>query len=85
MKYRLRWKHSALEDLTEMWTDATSLDRTAITSAVHVIERELLLLADRAGESRSGTERIIFHAPVAVLFEAGEKLPDIFLLQIWRY
>ncbi|HET6883159.1 MAG TPA: hypothetical protein VFI31_23520 [Pirellulales bacterium] len=85
MKYRLRWKRSALDELTEMWTNAKSADRSAITAGVNAIERELAALAEKAGESRSGAERILFHAPVAVLFETSEDDLEVVVLQVWRY
>lgn len=85
MKRRVRWKDSALGELTTLWTEADSEARRSITTAVDAIERELLALGERAGESRSGAERIMFHAPVAVLFEAEENEPNVFVLQIWLY
>ena len=84
MKYRVRWKRSALDELTKIWTNAASEDRGAITSAVHRLETDLAVLGQNAGESRSGAERIIFQAPIAMLFEAVEQ-GEVFVLQIWRY
>jgi plasmid stabilization system protein ParE len=85
VKYRVRWKRSALEELADVWAKANSQDRRAITAAVHSIESELAAAAGDAGESRSGEERIIFEAPAAVLFEVRHDQNEVLVLQIWRY
>ena len=54
MRFRVRWKQSALDELADIWTKASSQERRAMTDAVYSIEKELAAAAAEAGESRAG-------------------------------
>jgi hypothetical protein len=64
MRFRIRWKRAARGRLADAWLNAP--DRNAVTEASARIE--LLLQTDplHVGESRLGTDRILFISPLVV-------------------
>jgi plasmid stabilization system protein ParE len=65
---RIEWLQSALNDLAAIWARADSVRRKAITAASHRLDRRLANNPQNAGESRSGTNRIVFIGPLIVFF-----------------
>lgn len=79
------WGRSALEHLVEIWLEASSTSRQAITSAVDRIDSRLRRDPKHEGESRDADRRILLLAPVGVFFRV---LPDdrtVRVLKVWRF
>jgi plasmid stabilization system protein ParE len=70
MKYTVIWRPSAEADLADLWIEAT--DRAAVTQAAAEINRMLTADPLNAGESRSGSDRIVFIPPLMALVEVRE-------------
>lgn len=85
MKFSVRWKELALDDLTAIWLRADSTSRVKITGAAREVDR--LLQNDPAlqGESREGDRRIMFVAPLAVSFRVLERNSIVHVLRIRRF
>ena len=66
--FRIRWEKRALNELTNIWTQANSIERKAITAASHLIDQRLRNEPNNAGESRSNGRRFFFEAPLTILF-----------------
>jgi len=67
--FRVEWLQVALDELTDLWTQADSTQRQAITMASHAIEQRLMRDPANEGESRSGGRRITFIPPLAFRFQ----------------
>lgn len=67
--FQVEWLQSALDELTNLWVQADSTQRQAITAASHVLEQRLTSDPINEGESRPGGRRITFVPPLAVRFQ----------------
>jgi plasmid stabilization system protein ParE len=72
MKWTVVWQPLAEQKLAAAWTGAD--DRQAVTAAAHMIDTLLQADPESAGESRSGSERVLIVPPLTVAFEVSE--PD---------
>ena len=57
-----------MDQLTEIWTQADSELRKAITRANHALDKRLAANAENEGESRPNNRRITFEQPLAIFF-----------------
>jgi hypothetical protein len=83
--FSVRWKRSALNDLAELWTDADSEFRNALTKATNEIDTLLRNDPANQGESRPGGRRVMHNSPLGVLFKIDAQQSIVRVLQIWRY
>jgi hypothetical protein len=83
--YRVRWERSALDELAEVWMEADSTFREAITAATHAIDQELRSDPYGASESRSEGRRILFLTPLGLYFRVDEKERVVSILRVWRF
>ncbi len=81
MTFRVIWKPAAKRALADLWTAAA--DRTAVAKAADDIDRRLCHSADCAGESRSGTTRIVFSEPLAAYFDVSEDFRTATVFAVW--
>lgn len=81
--YVVRWLRSARDDLAHLWLQAGSGERAAITRAAHEIERALRRDPGQAGESRASGRRILFSAPLVILFRIDGQTVSV--LEVDRY
>ena len=81
--YTVRWKRTALDQLTEIWLNAS--DRAVINSAVDEIDQLLSLRPNETGESRTEELRVYFCSPVGVFFEIDEASDTVHVLRIWTF
>lgn len=71
MRYAVVWLAEAEEELAALWLGAH--DRDAITRAAIEIERRLQSPnAASEGEARSSGRRIVFEAPLGVIFRVDD-------------
>ena len=76
---------SALVPLNEVWEQADAPLREAILQASHRIDQHLQTDPQEQGESRDGTTRILFDAPLAVTFEVDEPKRLVRILRAWTF
>jgi hypothetical protein len=80
--FRVRWKRSALNEVTAWWVQADSALRQAITTACRVIDQRLASDPQNEGESRSKGRRILFVPPLVVLFRLESDGQTVSVLQV---
>ena len=80
--FRIRWQRRALDELTDLWTQADSALRQAITAASHTIDQRLQADPNNEGESRSRGRRIGFVPPLAVIFRVEADGQTVSVLQV---
>jgi hypothetical protein len=66
MTFFVTWLPGALARLADIWMAST--DRAAVTAASHRLDQRLAADPVNEGESRGGTDRIAFEAPLQILF-----------------
>src|SRR5437016_1781735 len=62
--FQVEWLQTVLDALADLWTQADSSQRQAITAASHAIDQRLSKDPHNEGESRSGGFRIMFAPPL---------------------
>lgn len=70
MKYEVEWKSSAEAELTRIWLGSRL--RTGVREAADSLDRHLEQHPLEVGESRAGSQRIAFEAPLAIYFRVNE-------------
>lgn len=80
--FRVRWERRALDELTDLWTQADSATRQALTAASHTIDRRLARDPLNEGESRPRGRRIAFFPPLAVLFRVENDGQTVSVLHL---
>lgn len=85
MKFVVRWKQDALDDLAAMWLNAVSWDRRIVTAAAREADR--ILRHDPYGESESREEdlRIMFVTPLAITFRVDDAADRVEVLRIRKF
>jgi plasmid stabilization system protein ParE len=85
VRFTVRWKEDASDDLTAIWLAADSRLRRNITSAAREVDRLLQYDPDRIGESREHDRRITFAAPLAVTFRVDAQARKVEVLRIRQF
>lgn len=85
MKFVVRWKQDALDDLAAMWLDAGSWDRRRITTSAREADRVLRRGPYGASESRDGDRRILFVAPLAITFRVDTEADKVEVLRVRQF
>ena len=67
--FQVEWLQTAVDEMTNLWMQADSTQRQAITAASHALEQRLKRDPANEGESRPGGRRITFIPPLAVRFQ----------------
>lgn len=75
----------AMTLLQQTWEIADDSLRNAIGQAIQHIGRALQNDPHEQGESRLSGTRILFQAPVAVIFEIDEEKKMVRILRAWTY
>ena len=81
--YRVQWLQSAMDRLSAIWVEAHASLRARITQATNEIDRELRMDPVNLGESRSEKSRIIFVAPLGVLFRVDPEDRLVVVERVW--
>ena len=83
MSYRVFWSPHADETLGKILNDAA--DHARVARAVKTIDRRLVNVPFKFGESRSGNNlRVAFVRPIAVYFEVLEDVQTVIVHGVWR-
>jgi hypothetical protein len=77
--------HTAMASLKETWENADSALREAILSASRRLDQQLHNDPHEQGESRDENTRILFDAPLGVLFEVDQAKKLVHILRAWAY
>lgn len=81
--FRLRWRRVALNQLAAIWTAAT--DQNAVTTASHRIEQLLRHDPENVGEDRPNGRRVIFDAPLVVLYRVDTTANVVRVVGVSQY
>ena len=85
MRFTVRWKGDASDDLTAIWLAADSRLRRKITSAAREVDHLLQDAPEGIGESREDDRRIMFVAPLAVTFRVDAQARKVEVLRIRQF
>jgi hypothetical protein len=84
--YKVGWAKSAQDELANMWTEADSTLRGAITAATGQIDVLLKNAPMDVGESRTPNRRIAFVHPIGLAFSVvDESNRRAKVLHVWLY
>jgi len=85
MMMTVRWKDTAVDELTAIWTAADSAARRIITAAVDRIDRDLKVDPIGNSESRGGGVRIYFAPPMGATFHIESDGQTVSVLHVWQF
>ena len=77
--------HTAMVSLKQTWESAAAPLREAILEASRLLDQWLHTNPQEQGESRDDNTRILFAAPLAVLFEVDEPKKLVRIVRAWAY
>ena len=77
--------HTAQAPLRQAWEQGDDAFRQAICKASHFVDMRLRLAPGDEGESRAEEERILFQAPVGVLYQVDTDNKIVKILRSWAY
>jgi hypothetical protein len=75
----------SVSPLREVWEQADDSLREAILEAIERVNERLHHEPHTKGESRTNTTRILFEAPVAVLYEVDDEKQLVNIVRSWAY
>ena len=81
MKYTVDWSPTAEQELAALWLDSGR--RQEVTRAANLLDDLLRVDAHERGESRAGRTRIMFEAPLAVLFHVTQQEAKVLVAHVW--
>jgi hypothetical protein len=76
---------TAMAPLKETWDQADDSLREAILEASRQVDQQLHIDPHQQGESRDDKTRILFQAPLAVIFEVDEARKLVVVVRAWAY
>jgi hypothetical protein len=82
MKWTVRWRRSARNDLALLWANAS--DRANITAAANSIDSQLENNPLNAGEARDKDRRIVIEPPLAVICKVKAADRKVIVTRVWR-
>ena len=85
MNFSVRWVRSAVNDLADLWLQATSAEREAITLATTQIDEGLQIDPQIQGESRGPNRRILLVPPLGVIFAVSPPDQLVRVLKVWQF
>jgi hypothetical protein len=77
--------HTAQTPLREAWEQGDHALREAICQASHFVDLRLRQAPEDQGESREDQTRILFQAPVGVLFQIDKENMIVRILRSWAF
>lgn len=83
MNYTVIWLPDAEQELAEVWLNAPH--RSAITRAAAAIDRLVESAPEDEGESRPNGRRILFAAPLAVIYRVHPDEHQVTVLHVWQF
>jgi hypothetical protein len=83
--FNVRWKRSARDELANLWLQADSAMRHALTAATHQLDQKLRSDPISASESRGADDRVQFEFPLGVSFEIDQQRSEVRILHTWSF
>jgi hypothetical protein len=83
MSYTVDWLPDAEQSLAAAWLAAR--DRAAVTRAANVIDERLRHDPGNEGESRPDGRRIMFVAPLGVIFRVLPNERRVIVSHLWQF
>ncbi len=77
--------HDALSEVRSAWEHGDEHARARIGAAMLALERRLQHGPAEQGESRGGGARVLFHFPLAIIFEIDEARLLVRVLRAWTF
>lgn len=71
--------------LREVWLEGDDALRHSILHASQAVDLQLCENPQEQGESREGTLRVLFEAPLGVLFEVDQEKQLVRVLRSWAF
>ncbi len=81
--FTVTWTQSASDQLADIWLKAVSPIRDEITKYVQNLDRHLQANADRLGESREASVRILTDTPLGIEFQISEPDRLVTVVRVW--
>ena len=81
--FQIRWHVAPRDSLASAWIDSDSATRRSINSAVKAIEEILRADPLDAHESRPLGRRIMFVAPLSIIFRVEDNEQVVSVLDLW--
>ena len=81
--FTVTWTQSASDQLADIWLKAVSPIRDEITKYVQNLDRHLRANADRLGESREASVRILTDTPFGIEFQISEPDRLVTVVRVW--
>jgi hypothetical protein len=72
--YDVGWRHSAVDDLTRIWSSSDSPTRDRLTDTIQRVEAALRHAPARAGESRDDGRRILIGPDLLAVWQPRRRL-----------
>jgi hypothetical protein len=83
--YKVRWEATALNELTELWLQASARMRAAITASSTQVDGRLAEDPWGNGESGANGRRILFASPLTVAYRIEEDEETVSVLHVWLF
>lgn len=83
MSFRVRWRKVARDQLTTVWLGHPN--QAGVTAAAHRIEQLLRRDPENVGEERPNGRRVIFDAPLVVLYRVDATANAVTVLGVSSY
>jgi hypothetical protein len=83
MNYTVIWLPGAEQELAALWLDASNRD--AITTAAARIDQLLEREPETEGESRPDGRRILFAAPLGVIYRVYPDQRRVTVQHVWQF
>lgn len=83
MNYTVVWTRAALRQLNDVWTSTTDPD--AVDEAATRVAQTLATDPEQVGESREDDVRIMFDAPLVVLFVPVPDVCVVYIVSVGEY
>jgi hypothetical protein len=82
MKYTVTWLPDALNELAQIWVEASN--REEASRAADHFDIALSLAPWAHGESREGGSRVVFSGPLGFEYEVSEADRLVTVVSVWR-
>jgi hypothetical protein len=83
--YSIYRSEASTFSLRQTWNQADEQQQRAIFSASHQIDEELKIDPHKKGESRPGRKRVLFQAPLAVLYRVDHSRKLVRIIRTWTF
>jgi hypothetical protein len=83
MSYTVLWKPEAERQLAAIWNDCSN--RNLVTKSADAIDKTLATKPQEVGESRDDGFRILFEAPLGVIYKVSKVDHTVFVIAVWSF